>query len=852
MRQLRRRYLWAFWIASLLFSHLASANDQQRYLAVLLLNLNRSIDADLDILEESVKAGCNAVHLTIQWDQVYPTSTSQADWRKYDNQVNLAKKLGIKVALRIHVGRNVGRIQGFWNLEDRQRDAQGKALLGIYSTTMFSYAHRPSVEKARAFIKEVCQHYNSEQQQGVIAWVSVTATPTQELGYHYNNWPDDSGVGDYLAVYDYSTVMTQEFRIWLTRKYKKIARLNVFWESDYANFEEVVPPVSLRNSNQTFWGQSGKDWYVFRHDILKLFIEQTTETIKSVNPAYRIVNDFGSVFDDLSGIRGTYGFVDLSRTTGGIKVNDAVEYDNRFSADVVRSNAGPDQWVLNEAFASITYDPKEIARQIDENYTNGVRWISIVLGTKSSLEHVRDIIKKSVTQWLKPPYVNVNTANVMTYSLAQVIEFGYYSGGVYGQWANRAGPETNRQPVNMRMTEDIFADSLQGSINRPPYVKNQLPTKIIKVNNTFTYSLSPEVFVDLDGAINSVTINGKPDWLTFTNNVFSGTPGRTGTFSMSLRATDDDGAWVETDFTIIVDNSGRTNRPPIVQNPIPGAVGLYKQPFILTIADNTFSDPDGFISRVEVSGLPPWAQYRRGEIRGLADAVGTYSVTIRAYDDENAVVQTSVNITINYPTVLFDLIQAGRPGERFLLKRLLKNDKLPSNTLPNSLNIYASCDAVFDAFELELTGPSVKKTTTNRSPYSLFDGDAGFPTTAGTYFLKGTAYFRKELIASTVYTFEIVPVDPVTNQPVSVEDWAVYPNPAREIVNLKLPFNTGYTQLELISFSGQTVAVPKKAIFEGGTIVSVNLGQLEIPSGVYFLKLQEQEGNWRVFKVVKQ
>ncbi len=107
------RYFWLFWVASILFSPILLANDQQRYLAILLLNLDRSLDADLDLLEGGVKAGCNAVHLTIHWDQVYPTATSQADWRKYDNQIALAQKLGVKVALRIHVGRNEGRIQGF-------------------------------------------------------------------------------------------------------------------------------------------------------------------------------------------------------------------------------------------------------------------------------------------------------------------------------------------------------------------------------------------------------------------------------------------------------------------------------------------------------------------------------------------------------------------------------------------------------------------------------------------------------------------------------------------------------------------------------------------------------------------
>ena len=659
MRQLRRRCVWGFWIVSLLFSPSVVANDQQRYLAVLLLNLDRSLDVDLDLLEEGVKAGCNAVHLTIHWDQVYTTYTSQPDWRKYDTQISLAQKLGVKIALRIQVSRHVSRIQGFWENEHRQRDQQGQALNAGYSSTFFSYAHQPSVEKARTFVKEVCQRYNNLQQQGVITWVSVSTTPTQETGYANENAPDGWGYG---TVYDYAPVMQQEFRIWLSRKYKKVSRLNVFWQTDFKTFEEVTPPVSFKNRDQVFWGQSGADWYVFRHAIFKQFIEKTTQTIKGVNNTYRVITDFGSVFDALSSFSCSLAFGDLNRNTDGVKINDDLQYDHRFSMDVIRSNMAPEQWVLNEVFPDSKYGVAAITKQIDENFAHGARWISIVIGTKNALEVVRPIIQSSVTKWLAKPFAGVMPQSSMNYTLSRVLEFGYYSGGVYGEWLNRAGPESNRHPVNIKMVEDLLADSLQGSINQMPVVKNSLPVKVTKVYNSFSYRLNSEVFVDADGAINSVEIKGLPAWLKFSNNVFAGTPTQTGNYTMTLRATDDDGAWVETNFTIIVDNVGRANQVPIVQKPIPNAVGLYKQPFTFTLSDSTFADFDGFISRLEIIGLPAWAQFRRKEIRGLADTVGEFTVTVRAYDDEEAVAQTSFKITINYPTVSFDLIRAGKPG----------------------------------------------------------------------------------------------------------------------------------------------------------------------------------------------
>lgn len=851
MRQLQRRCLWLFGCASLLLPHVSFANDGQRYLAVLMLNTNRSLDVDLDLLEEGVKAGCNAVHLTIYWDQVYTTATSQADWRKYDTQISLAQKLGVKIALRILVGRHVSRIQGFWENEHRQRDQQGQALISGYSATYFSYAHRPSVEKARAFVREVCQRYNNLQQQGVISWVSVSTTPTQETAYYHENGPDG---WTYPTVFDYSPSMQQEFRIWLTRKYKKIARLNVFWETDYRSFEEVTPPVSLKYREQVFWGAAGRDWYVFRHAVFKQFVEQTTQTIKDVNGTYRVMTDFGSVFDQISVFCGTLAFRDLNRTTDGVKINDDLLYDHRFSTDLLRSNVLPGQWVLNEVFPILKQgqSPDLIPKQIDENFEHGANWVSMVIDTRATLDLVRPIIRQTAEKWLKKPFTAVNPVDHMNYTLSRVVEFGYYSGGVYGEWLNRAGHESNRKPVNIRMIEDLLTDTLQGSINRPPVVQNAMPTKFVRINTDFAYRLKAEVFADMDGVIERVEVSGLPAWLTFKNNLFSGIPTQTGSYQMLLRATDDDGASIETTFTIVVDATGKVNRVPVVQQSIPAVKGVYKQPFSFTIPDNTFADPDGFISRLEVTGLPAWAQFARKEIRGLADTVGIYTVTVRAYDDEDAVAQTAFTITVSYPTVSFDLIQAGRPGERFLIKRLQNGEVLAASDLPSRLNIYASCDAVFDEFELQLSGTHVKKTRSESSPFALFTGDGGFPTVVGSYQLKGNAYFQKQLISSITYRFQIMNTDPITKQPIPLADWALYPNPCNQFLNLKLPDNVTVQKIQVVNAVGQTLPVVLTDTFMINQLLSVNLTDLALPPGLYFLKLQKEDSSWEAVKFLKQ
>ena len=846
------KYWWCVWwisIGAMLMPKVVRANDNERYLAVLLLNLDRRNDVDLDILEDAVKAGCNAVHLTIHWDQVYPSISSQPDWQKYDTQIALAQKLGVKIALRIYLGRNEGRIQGFWTADQRQHDQQGKPLVAGYASTFFSYAHRPSVEKAREFIKEVCQRYVELQKQGKISWVSVCSTPTQETGYYHENNANGS---PYATVFDYSPSMKEEFKIWASRKYQKIARLNVAWQTQYNGFEEVVPPTSLKNRDQIFWGDAGKDWYIFRHIIFKQFIEQTTQTIKSVHPQYRVITDFGSVFDQLSSVCGSLAFRDLNLTTDGVKINNDVHYDHRFSIDVLRSNVLVGQWVLNEVFPDFRQGQEPVVKQIDENFTHGARWISIVIGTRNILEQMRPIIQKAVPKWLQVPFTPPQPKSFMTYNLSQVLEFGYFSGGVYSEWSNKAGPASNRQPVEIRMVEDLLADSLRGSINRHPFVKNALPTKTIRVNSSFSYKLSSEVFGDLDGLISSVEAINLPNWLSFQGGVFRGIPNQIGTYSFTLKATDDDGASIETPFTIMVNEVGVINRPPTIKKPYPEAIGLYKQPLIFTIKDSIFMDSDGFISRIEIEGLPPWAQYRNGEIRGLADTVGVYLVMLRAYDDEEAMVSTTLKISINYPTVFFDLIKAGRPGERILLKRLRPNDRLLEHELPPYINVYSSCDAIFDTFVLELTGSQSRTVYTDRSPFSLYEGDLGLPAIAGKYILKGTAYFKKDLIASTIYEFEILPTDPTTRLPTEIDDWSVYPNPALDFINIKLPVGNTSPPIRLVSLLGAEIGVPERAIFRTEGLISLNLRQLKLVPGMYLLKLQTEDATWRTFKVIKQ
>ena len=130
--------------------------------------------------------------------------------------------------------------------------------------------------------------------------------------------------------------------------------------------------------------------------------------------------------------------------------------------------------------------------------------------------------------------------------------------------------------------------------------------------------------------------------------------------------------------------------------------------------------------------------------------------------------------------------------------------------------------------------------------------DGGFPTVVGTYQLKGTAYFQEELISSATYRFQILATDPITKLPVPTADWAVYPNPCQQFLNIKLPANTSIQNIQVVNASGQTRAVLPTAVSVIDQLLSINFTDMALPTGVYFLKLQQDNAPWQTFKIIKQ
>ena len=999
----------------------AQTNDQQRYVGLQLLNLDPRPEAGMDIIEASINNGCNLVAITIQWDEVYKDNSGMPDWRQYDRQIEYIAKTDAKIALRIMVGRLNYRLDGFWTPKETMKDDLGRPLEGAYSRTCFSFSHQPTAAKAQNFIKEVCQRYNSYQNQGKILYVSFGNLPTQELGYAHET--QFAGSKLYLAGFDYSDSSIEEFRIWAKTHYKTINKLNYTWGTKYTSFQTLLPPRTAYTPLPAYRQRSGKDWYVFSHSQLKLFVEQTIGTIKQTNSTYKIINEYGTVTDDFSAMLVSYAFKDLSQKADGTKVHNDPYYNHRWVTDILRSNQ-PDKWIMNEVFYNPQTPPDVLTRQFDECFEHGCKVVTFVVGSPEST--AMRILQNTANRWIRTPLGAITPQLKTTYTLTEALDSSLKN--VEKRWQALVG--SNPQPVQVELIEDILSEDYWKPllVNIHPVVSNPVTDRAGKPRKSYSYTLPKDVFTDPDGEIAKIEVTEKPQWLSFNNGVFSGTvPDQLGDTKITLRATDDEGATVQTSFNFKVTNVNakpivkRTipdfeayleqsifypfqgeifddpdgviarvqaigvrpwmtvtakefsafpqeqgtftitlrgydddsafvetafkvkviNRPPIVKQLLPEKViaqnkafkfkipqtffsdpdgqitklkavnlpswltfdgtelrgtptdlGMYRlgirafdnggdsveTPFVITVdirgnlntpplqryqvpdarlfvtqrfsykvADSLFYDTNGYVDRIETPGLPSWLTFKNNELSGLATQAGTYTITLRAVDDDETATTTTFKIEVRLATINFELIQAGKAGTRRLIGPLQDGDVLLEATIPERITIYATCEAPVKKMTLKLSGPYQKTVTVERFPFSLFDEETGFVPIAGSYTLTAAAFNDSVQVSASTIHFKVQ-----TSRPLS--DWEAYPNPFGEVCNVKLPDTADLTSLtfSLVSLTGQVLPLSEKQILIIDKVAYLNLTSSQLSAGTYFLRIFQNAALQKVVKIVKQ
>ena len=467
-----------------LFSYqIIEAQDNQRYLALVLVNIDEKPD-DLGVKEIEVahQLGFNAVNIAVLWDyvKVYRAGTPNP-WIQVDNQMKKASELGMKIGLRVWVDGWCGDDKSQWcsnfNENDLMVDGEGKytyAQSGPGKRRMTSFASTSSMTRMKTFTTEVMERYKKYQDNGDILYVSLATTGEQELGYPFGNSATD-------GMYDYSPTMKEAYRVWLRKRYcNNLDVLKKSWGSDFEGlktFNEISPKYS-QYFQYSFENQDGKDWYNFRHFMLKRFNTEFIQTVKSIKVTrpFKFINDYGSVFDQLAVRRGTMAFQDLGEGTDGIKVNDYLTYNHRFSMDLIRSNM-PNKWVMNEAeIKDLLPNQSESAvyahegfKQIDESFIHGAKMVAYFPNVKGSnlmqiLENAPKFVEVIKKKWLdnKTP-ISVITKGKITFKLS---DFLFEGGCVFGSGRCKILPawqevsaKNGGQPVEVILEEDFIKDT---------------------------------------------------------------------------------------------------------------------------------------------------------------------------------------------------------------------------------------------------------------------------------------------------------------------------------------------------------------------------------------------------------
>jgi len=645
----KRPGFWCLILLTFLVSLRASGQTppNQRFVSLMLLNLSNNGAPERNLIRMAHDYGLNSVYLTVHWDQVYFDSPDKADWSRYDEQIKMVMDQGMYLALRIYVARP--KYRTFWDWDkDGLKDHLKISHMGAFTTSTFRYSHEPTAAKAAAFVREVVERYKYVHERGKLIFVAVANTAEQEAGYPTSNFePDTDHPLIYPTVFDCSDQTAEEYREWLKTHYRKLERLNYAWGINMNSFEDIHPHVVPWEPRESFRYRYGKDWYKFRHEQLRKYTETMIAAVKSVSPTIRYVSDYGAVWDEISAQRGTIAFPDLNRKADGVKVNDHLFWDHRYTTDVLRSGMPEGAFIANEVFLTDGYHPADVDRQFNECFEHGCDFVCFVVSVESVMRKFEASLRSAST-WKHRPKTRIVPADTVQFSLTKGIDAKSVTDMVYPAYQRLAYKDPkNPKPVFIRAVDDMFVDSYWDiAANRNPYLKVPIPMQIKALGKPFSVEIPKDHFTDPDGQVVRLEIPNLPSWLSFDGEVLSGTGTQLGDYRLEVKAIDDEGGTYSAFLTLRIDPSDNTNVPPILQLHLTELVARINEPYSYTLPREMFTDLDGEITRIEATDLPSWLTYSNGVFSGTPTELDNFQITLKAYDNQNAFVETYLTISV--------------------------------------------------------------------------------------------------------------------------------------------------------------------------------------------------------------
>ncbi|WP_373511564.1 beta-galactosidase, partial [Persicitalea sp.] len=360
------------------------AQDEQRYLGITLVNEGDQYKG-LDDIRSAGSVGFNAALLSVHWGAIHgqlagvlrqENGAEYNLWKQYDDQINLAVSLSMKVGLNINIATEDSVSQGEsgrygeetgdgWLREERVLCVGMDGTEAVYQKygglmrppnlnvqrVMTSLAAKSTKTRIEVFTREVIGRYKYLQEESKLLYVNLVWTRTQEGEFEWGTDKWDNGVplnlGMLNSFSDYSKPIVEDYRSWLVTEYgNDIEVLNKKWFTDYKRFDEIQPKNP--SSGAVFSGSDGHDWYRYRTHLLKETNELFKRAVAREDSAIRVISHHGSVYDRISFFRNTFSFNEIAADLDGVKINDALAYDHRFALDLIRSNL-PGKFYVNEA-----------------------------------------------------------------------------------------------------------------------------------------------------------------------------------------------------------------------------------------------------------------------------------------------------------------------------------------------------------------------------------------------------------------------------------------------------------------------------------------------------------------------
>lgn len=483
----------------------SQAQDTHRYLAISLVNESDRHDG-LEDITNAHRLGFNAVLLTVQWGSIHgqlagilkqENSPAYNLWKQYDDQIDLAKSLGMKVGININIatldslsqdesGRYGVDTGDGWPKEERVLCVGMDGTEAVYQKyggllrppylhvqhVMTSLAANSTKTRIATFTEEVIRRYGYLQDEGRLLYVDLVWTRAQEGEFEFgtDKWDYDKPMRlDVLESFtDYSQPIVLDYRVWLTNKYENnIGLLNKKWGTNYRQFSGIQPKNP--QTGAVYSGPDGHDWYRYRTHLLKETNLLFKKSVGQVDSSIKVISHHGSVYDRISFLRNTFSFNEIAADLDGIKINDALAYDHRFALDLLRSNL-PGKFYVNEAeYAGQEADLPAMIQQVEESFEHGANVVTFFNFNSSALSSTEPVFKKLITRYIGGQKVEKLTpTNADSFTLSSMVDTKMNAGGCHT--INRSGSEgdcaayriwmnayrkAGNKPVNIFIEDDL-------------------------------------------------------------------------------------------------------------------------------------------------------------------------------------------------------------------------------------------------------------------------------------------------------------------------------------------------------------------------------------------------------------